>query len=49
MEERSHFGLDEDGANRVRRILIRQIEKTESELQSQPAPATSWETEVFNE
>jgi len=33
LEECSHLGLDEEGASKVRRILLRQIAMTESALE----------------
>ena len=49
LEECSHLGLDEEGASRIRRILLHQIAKTESALASQPAPVAPSESEVFVE
>jgi hypothetical protein len=49
LEESSHLGLDEEGASRIRRILLQQIAKTESALASQPAPVTASGSEVFVE
>jgi hypothetical protein len=48
LEECSHLGLDEEGASRIRRILLQQIAKTESALGTRPVPAPS-ECEVFAE
>jgi hypothetical protein len=48
-EECSHLGLDEQGASRIRRILLRQIAKTERALACQSAPAAPFECEVFVE
>jgi hypothetical protein len=49
LEECSHLGLDEQGASRIRRILLRQIAKTERALACQSAPAAPFECEVFVE
>ena len=49
LEECSHLGLDEDGASRIRRILLQQISKTESALASQHAPVSSKKSEVVVE
>jgi hypothetical protein len=48
-EERSHLGLNEERANMVRGILLRQIAKTESALARKPAPAAPLESDVFDE
>jgi hypothetical protein len=47
MEECSHLGLDEEGAGKIRRILLRQIAEAESALPRQPAPAARRESRVF--
>jgi len=49
LEERSHLGLDEEGASTVRRILLRQIAKTTDTPAPQSAPAAPFEYEVFVE
>jgi hypothetical protein len=49
LEECSHLGLDEEGASRIRRILLQQIAKTESALASPPDPVAPSECEVFVE
>jgi hypothetical protein len=36
LEECSHLGLDEEGASRIRRILLQQIVETESAVANQP-------------
>ena len=49
MEECSHLGLDEEGASRVRCILLQQIAKTESALASQPTHVSPLDSEGFVE
>jgi hypothetical protein len=49
MEERSHLGLNEERASMVRRILLRQIEKTESATAGEPAPAAPSDSDALDE
>ena len=37
MEENSHLGLDDEAANKLRKILIRRIKQAENDLCSRPA------------
>jgi len=44
MEENSHLGLDDEAANRLRKILLRRINQAESEFSARPADPVRFPT-----